>query len=251
MTEELKTWEDIGRYYMRKARELGAWKGFIYGLVHSFAFAVDYDKKAINKILKIIPTSDHLDTRCPIDPKLLAGLRLRNLALVSRAICDKKDFKDVFLEAVKECNRRKLQHMKMNKTNMFGLNWKAIDMILLDSGCDVPVVDIHLARYLMRTNPKLFDKLKKIFPKAKLDRPVKENIDKAIRLAQSSYKPDGYNLLWREAVKEAKKHPSLSTGEWHVAVWMKERFSRRQYAKLTERQRLELARHYVKKLFSS
>ena len=250
MTEELKTWEDIGRYYMRKARELGVWRGFIHGLVHTFAFSVDHDKRAIDRLLKIVPTSDHLDKRCPIDPNRLAGLRLRNLKIVADAICDKKDFKDVFLDAVRECNRRKLQHMKMNKTDMFGLNWKAIDMVLLDSGCDVPVVDIHLARYLIRKNPRLFEKLKELFPKAKLDEPTKENIDKAVRLAQLSPKPKGYNLLWKTAVEEAKKHPNLSAGEWHVSVWMKERFSRKPYNKLTEEQRLELAKQYVKKLFA-
>jgi len=234
------SWREIGRVYMREARKLDPWRGVLHGLAHTHLTRVDLDRKAIERMLEIAPTVDEAKRVCPIPGEKLRGLGFYRTETVAKAICDKAEHSDRFLSAVRRCGRDELKKMKLEGVDMYGLKWKGADMTLLDCGCEVPVVDLHLARYLARTDPEFLKALglKEYDPKA---------VEKKLRLIQSSANPARYDRLWEIAKKHAEKE-GKPAGEWHVEIWMKERF-RSEYPGLTEEQRLELARNYVKNLF--
>ncbi|MBW2674345.1 MAG: hypothetical protein JRD89_13205 [Deltaproteobacteria bacterium] len=234
------SWEEIGRIYMRKAREAEPWKGIMYGIAHTHLMRIDYDKKAVDRMLETAPSPNEAKRRCPISPNVFRGLGFYRTDTVSKTICDKAEHSDKFISAVRRCARDELKAMKLEGVDMYGLGWKGADMTLLDCGCETPVIDVHLARYLARTDPEFLRELglKEYDPEA---------VSRKVRTIQISRNPTRYDRLWRIAKKHAERE-GKPAGEWHVEVWMRERF-RSEYPRLTEEQRLELARNYVRNLF--
>lgn len=232
-------WRKLGKLYIENARKIDPWRATIHGIVHTQLLNVNRDWKAIKAILKLIPKPDL--TKCPINPSKLKGYEFYSHKTVSETICDKVEHIDKWLEALKSCDREKLRTMKKEGVNVRGLGWKGIDMALLDAGCDNTVIDIHLARYLARTDPEFLKALglRKYDP---------ESVDRKVKIAQNYRDPIKYDRLWELARRRAEKE-GVPLGEWHVATWLKERF-RNAYPNLSERKRLELAKKYVKKLFS-
>lgn len=234
------SWREIGRLYMNQARKLGPWRGLMYGLVHTNITRVDQDRRAIDRVLEFAPTPEEARRACPIPKDRLAGLAFYNAEIVAQGICDKAENSERVLSAVRSCGREELRKMKLEKTDMVGLGWKGADMALLDSGCEVPVVDIHLGRYLARTDPEFLQLLG-------LESYDPDTVAKKVRYIQSSENPARYDRLWRIAKRHAEME-GRPAGEWHVEVWLRERFALA-YKELTEEQRLEQARRYVRTLF--
>jgi len=237
------SWVDVGREYVERARRADPWRSVVYGIVHTNLVSVDRDAEAAGRILEIAPSLEEARRTCPIDPRRLAGLGFRRAETAARAVCDKAENPWV-VRLFKECRRPELKRLRLEVqrgggADLYGLGWKGIDMTLLDSGCEVPVVDRHLARYLARADPRAREVLGD--PEdwgaflRRLDR------------VQGSDSPAAYERLWSIAVEHAERE-GLPPGVWHVAVWMRERFAER-YPRLSEGERLEVARRYVSRLF--
>lgn len=237
MVEE--AWRELGRLYIEKARRLDPWRATIHGIAHTLLRRVDKDREAIGVMLELSPSPEK--TSCPINPSKLARLGFYSPTTVSKTICDKVRHADEWVKSLKDCNRNKLRLMKMEGRNVLGLSWKGIDMTLLDAGCDIPVIDIHMARFMAREDPEFLKEME-------LDKYDPEAVDKRIRVIQNSNSPTKYDKLWERAVKRAISE-GLPPGEWHVAVWLRERF-RNEYPRLSEDDRIEIARKYIEKLFS-
>lgn len=231
---------------MEKARRADPWKATLYGIVHTNLRDVDQDFNAVKRLLRVAPTPEAAKRACPLDPSLLEGLRFHNLKIVTDAVCDKAEKAATIIPLFRACARKKLQRMKIEQLktgekdlDLVGLRWKGIDMTLLDNGCDVPVIDRHIARYLARQDPRFLEVLGEFRSNEELER----------KLHQIQYSPNPmrYERLWRIAKKWAERS-GLPAGVWHVSTWMKERFTS-QYPNLSEEARLEMARRYVRKLF--
>jgi hypothetical protein len=240
------SWEAIGREYMAKAKRAEPWKGILYGVVHTNLLDVDQDTRAVKRILRVAPTPEEARRACPLDPGLLADLPFYNPKTAVDAVCDKAVNADRVIPLFRACARQQLQQMKREQLktgekglDLVGLKWKGIDMTLLDSGCEVPVIDRHLAYYLNRQDPAFSRELGE--PKTDTE------VEKKLYRIQSSTNPEKYERLWRIARGWAERS-GLPAGVWHVSVWMRERFTRR-YPNLPEEARLEMARRYVRRLF--
>jgi len=235
------SWREIGKVYMRKAREAEPWKGIMYGLAHTHLRRIDFDKRAVDRMLEVAPSPDEARERCPISPRAFERLGFYRTDVPAKAICDKAEHSDKFISAVRNCSRDEMKNMKLEGVDMYGLKWKGADMVLLDCGCETPVIDLHLARYLAREDPEFRRELglKEYDPKL---------VEKKLRTVQNSSNPAKYDRLWEIAKRHAERE-GKPAGEWHVEVWMRERF-RTEYPDLEEKQRLELARNYVKNLFT-
>jgi len=237
-----KAWRELGRLYMERAKRLDPWRATLHGIAHTQLRNVNNDREAIEVLHKISPSPGK--TSCPLDKSALeklAGLGFHNPTLTGETLCDKVKYADEWLKALKSCNRRRLMHMKMEGVNVYGLRWKGIDMSLLDAGCENPVIDIHMARYMAREDPEFLRALG-------LEKYDPSLVAKRIKAIHDSPNPAKYDELWERAVKRALSE-GVPPGEWHVAIWLKERFSS-MYPELSEEAKLELARRYVEKLFS-
>ncbi|MEM4976424.1 MAG: hypothetical protein QXT64_03760 [Desulfurococcaceae archaeon] len=236
---ELGGWRDLGRLYMDRARRLDPWRATMHGIAHTHLMRVDEDRDAIDTMLKLSPSPEK--TRCPLDPTPLIGLKFYNARKVVEYICDKVEHAGEWIKILRNCDRRRMRHMKMEGRDVYGLGWKGIDMTLLDAGCEIPVVDVHLARYMAREDPGFLKAMG-------LSRYDPDGVAKKIRTIQVSSNPAKYDELWKKA-RERAVSEGVPPGEWHVAVWLRERFTS-EYPKLSEEARLELAKRYVEKLFS-
>jgi len=234
------SWREIGKRYMDEARKLDVWRGILHGLAHTHLTRIDLDRKAIERMLELVPTVDSAKKVCPIPAERFQGLGFYKNETVAKGVCDKAYHSEEFVKAVRSCDRKRLRKMKLEGVDVAGLGWKGSDMVLLDCGCEVPVIDLHIARYLASVDPEFLKELGlKSFDV--------DLVDKKVRLAQISKNPARYDRLWNIAVKHAERE-GKPAGEWHVEVWMRQRFSS-EYPELSEEQRLELARNYVKTLF--
>ncbi|MEM4563408.1 MAG: hypothetical protein QXI55_05745 [Thermofilum sp.] len=232
-------WKEVGKLYMNSARRLNPWRATMHGIAHVHLRNVDDDREAIGAMLKLSPSPEK--TKCPIDPSKLAGLKFYNSKAVADCICDKVKHADEWIKTLKKCDREKMRLMKMEGRDVYGLSWKGIDMALLDAGCEVPVLDIHLARYMAKSDPRFLKALG-------LEKYDPNMVAKKIRAIQASSNPAMYDELWKMAKQRAAEE-GMEPGEWHVSVWMKERFTS-QYPKLSEEERIEAAKRYVERLFS-
>jgi hypothetical protein len=236
---------ELGREYMERARRADPWRGMMYGLAHTLLLSVDNDREAVDRILSLAPSPEEAKRRCPIDPGELRDLGFRDTRLVARAICDRAERFEEVSRLFRSCSRERLKVMKQEQLrgrrelDLEGLKWKGIDMTLLDCGCEVPVVDRHLARYLSRVDPEFREKLG--HPKSDSE------VEQKLRKIQDSKNPEKYEELWRIARRHAE-YADLPPGVWHVATWLRERF-RARYPEMDEEKRLELARSYVRNLF--
>jgi hypothetical protein len=240
------SWEEVGREYMEKARRSDAWKSMLYGIVHTNLLSVDRDREAVDRLLEEAPRPEDAKRKCPLDPTLLRDLGFYRPKTAVDAVCDKAENFERIAPLFKDCERSKLQEMKREQIktgrrelDLVGLKWKGIDMTLLDCGCEVPVIDRHIARYLARTDKRA---------RAILGDPAdKAALEARLRHVQEAKTPEQYETLWKIA-KEHADRSGLPAGVWHVAVWMHERFTER-YPRLSEEKRLELAKRYVDSLF--
>jgi len=244
MVEE--PWVEIGKYYMAKARLQDEWTAFLLGLLHTNLRRVDRDRESLDFVLGFGETPDELFSRCPISPEELDGLNVYHRGYFAKSLCEKsnRDIWNVIEDSLKKCDRRRLQFLKNERWDLFGLGWKGIDMLLLDSGCDTIVVDRHMVRFLAELEP---EKVWEIIPHPP-DISEKSKFMKRFNSIRCSSNPGLYNRLW-EIGKEIAEKEGLSPGVWHVAVWMKKRFSVKPFDRLTEEQRIETAWRYVRKLF--
>jgi hypothetical protein len=240
------SWVDIGREYMERARRAPAWKSVLYGIVHTNLMSVERDKEAVDRLLSLAPSPEAARRTCPIDPRALMGLGFYGAGTAAEAVCDKAVNPHV-IPLFKGCRRKELMRMKLEQRrakerglDLVGLGWKGIDMTLLDSGCEVPVVDRHLARHLARVDPRAREHLG--------DPERAEEFEKRLRRIQGSENPAAYEALWSMA-RERAEAEGLPAGVWHVAIWMRERFAWN-FPKLSEGERLEMARRYLEKLFT-
>jgi hypothetical protein len=239
------SWEEIGREYMMRAKRADIWKGILYGIAHTNLSNVDRDRETVERLLELAPSPEAARRACPIDPAFVADLPFYKAETATTALCDKAENAENIIPALRSCARDKLQGMKREQIktkekslDLVGLKWKGIDMTLLDCGCEVPVIDRHIARYLMRVDPRFFKEM---------GEPTEENFEERLREVQNSANPGRYERLWRIAREHAERS-GLPAGVWHVAVWMRERFAKR-YPKVSEEKRLEVARDYVRQLF--
>lgn len=232
-------WRRLGKLYMDRARRLDPWRATMHGIAHTHLMRVDEDRGAIGAMLKLSPSPEK--TKCPLDPRPLARFKFYSPARVAECMCDKVEHAGEWVKALRSCDRRMLRSMKMEGRDVYGLGWKGIDMALLDAGCEVPVVDVHLARYMAREDPEFLRAMG-------LERYDPRAIAKRIKVIQNSPNPAKYDELWDMARRRAISE-GAPPGEWHVAVWLRERFAN-EYPKLSEEERLELAKKYVERLFS-
>jgi len=238
-------WVEIGREYVRRAREANAWVSILYGLAHTHLMEAESDVEAVKRVLKEAPTPEEARRKCPLPPTLFRGLPLWNAKTFADAVCDKARNYELVARALKRCQRSRLQALKLERLksgaeelDTLGLRWKGIDMMLLDSGCEVPVIDRHLARYLARVDARV---------RELLGEPSSPEFERKLKLVQESPNPSLYNKIWEIAVEHARR-AGLPPGVWHVAVWMREHTASR-YPWLSEEKRLELAEMYVKRIF--
>jgi hypothetical protein len=241
------SWEEIGRLYVEKARKADPWTCMMYGLIHSNLRSVAKDVEAAKALRRIAPSPEEGRRKCPLSKRELAELAkfdFYNLKTVAEGLCDKAVNYEKVAPLFKGCRRRELQEMKLEEMktgrkdlDVVGLKWKGIDMTLLDCGCEVPVIDLHIARFLARNDPEA----RKI-----LGDPSKAEFRKRLSVAQKDLKT--YNALWNTALSMAERE-GLPPGVWHVKTWMKERFAS-EFPKLPEEKRVELARQYVEKQFT-
>jgi hypothetical protein len=242
-------WVEVGREYMRRARETSEWKSVLYGLAHTLAMAMGEEDKLVARTEEVAGTTpEEARRRCPLDPRLFEGYKLYNRWTYANAVCDKAENWERVGEVCGMCKREgdreeavrrareTLRGMRARGEDAVGLGWKGIDMLLLDCGCEVPVVDRHLARHLTRVSPEAREILG-----------TGEKLLDSLKGIQRYEKPDKYDRLWSIAVEQARRE-GLPPGVWHVAVWMKERFDSL-YPDMPEERRQELAATYVRKLF--
>jgi hypothetical protein len=245
-------WVEIGKEYMRRAREASEWKSVLHGLAHTLLMATGEEEKLIARTEEVAGTTpEEVRRRCPLNPKLFEGYKLQNSRTYARAVCDKAENWDKIKEVCGRCKREgereeavrwareTLREMKRRGEDVVGLGWKGIDMLLLDCGCETPVVDRHLARYLARVSPEARETL----DNPETDKELRKNLYDI----QKDDRPGDYDKLWSIAVELARRE-GLPPGVWHVAVWMREHFASL-YPDMPEEERQELAVTYVRKLF--
>ena len=242
------SWEEIGRLYIEKAKKADPWTCMTYGLVHSNLRSVAKDVEAAKALKEIAPSPEEGRRKCPLPRSELAKLAkfdFYNLRTVAEGFCDKAVNYEKVAPLFKGCKRRELQEMKLERMktgredlDVVGLKWKGIDMTLLDCGCEIPVVDLHIARHLARNDPEA----RKILGDPSDAKEFRKRLD----LAQDDLRL--YNALWNIALGMAEKE-GLSPGVWHVKTWMREHFAS-EYPKLPEEKRVELARRYVERQFT-
>jgi hypothetical protein len=112
-------------------------------------------------------------------------------------------------------------------------------MLLLDCGCETPVVDRHLARHLARVSPEA----RRVLDNPETDEELRENLYGI----QRDDRPDDYDKL-RSIAEDLARREGIPPGVWHVAVWMREHF-KSLYPDRPEEKLQEMARSYVERIF--
>jgi len=230
-------WRILGRKYMYHAKEQDKWKGFVMGFVHTNLRSVDGDRRVIDKLLSDIPSPE--EAWCPLEYSEYRPYRLSRAHLVS--ICENANTFRRVEPAIRYCDRERMREFKLKGVDVKHLGYKGIDMTLLDCGCELPVVDIHLARYLFKKRPEF----RRLFERFGITNPYSKEFRRRFRIMQVSRR--SYDEMWRIAMDEAAAE-GMPPGQWHVAAWMKERFYR-VFPKLKDYRRYRVARIYVSRLF--
>jgi hypothetical protein len=245
-------WVEVGREYMKKAREAGEWKSVLYALAHTLQMATGEEERLVARTEEVAGGApEEARRRCPLDPKLFEGYKLQNRRTYARAVCDKAERWEKIREVCGRCKREgdreetvrwareTLREMKRRGEDVVGLGWKGIDMLLLDCGCETPVVDRHLARHLARVSPEA----RKVLDNPETD----EELRKSLYDVQRDDRPDDYDKL-RSIAEDLARREGTPPGVWHVAVWMREHF-KSLYPDRPEEKLQEMARSYVERIF--
>jgi hypothetical protein len=245
-------WVEVGREYMKKARETGEWKSALYALAHTLQMATGREDELVAWTERVAGGApEEARRRCPLNPGLFKGYKLQNTEVYAEAVCDKAENWDKIREVCGMCKREggreevvrrareTLREMRRRGEDVVGLRWKGIDMLLLDCGCETPVVDRHLARHLARVSPEA----RRILGDPETDEKLRKNLYEI----QKKPRPDDYDKL-RSIAEDLARREGVPPGVWHVAVWMREHF-RSLYPDKPEEELQEEAKSYVERLF--
>jgi hypothetical protein len=225
--------EDLGRRYVENAKERterDPWDSFLYGLVLTATPNAEYHNEALEGLKGLAPSPETMNERCfasgthlTTADDLPAANRFYKAAQIKTSLCENSQPKTEFIEvddksgvmtrvpvrfnwshmkkAMQSCNRPAVRdHYYFQRS-------KGSDMLMLESGCETPVVDIHMLRHVY----------KDILPK-KWD-----EVEVTRQLKGMQGRPIDYELTKQEIIKEAQTC-GVPADIYHVSVWLERRF---------------------------
>lgn len=229
-------YKDLGERYMKNARarmDRDPWESFIYGLVLTSVNNSDKHVEALKDVKRAAPNPKEAHTTCSFlagtggqthrqlltgRPYLESGASMYSANQVSSAICrnSRPTAFEVFgakgkvmkkntepswghlEQSMKECDRGQVQ-----RHFYFGQD-KGSDMLLLESGCQTAVMDIHMLKYNRGLPPG--------------KRAVKDAaVTKALRDIQSH---SNEYALEKKKVETQADTCGVDRGVFHVSVWL-------------------------------
>ncbi len=214
--------EDLARKYVENAKqrtERDPWESFLYGLVLTGSPAAEYHEEALKGLKEIAPGPEPIHKTCYQSGQWLTTLedvpaanRYYKAEQIKTAMCEasrpKTEFSEVddgsgkltkvpthrdwnhFKDAMQDCKRKAVQD------HYYFQSEKGADMLLLESGCETPVMDIHMLRHVFED----------ILPKSWSDAEVTR------QLKTMQGRPIDYDLAKQEVQKEAKMCGLIQSG---------------------------------------
>lgn len=215
-------YRDLAKRYMENAKKRtmeSPWDSFLYGLALTMTFHSENHPAVIKALKRAYPTPESARKTCtemgrPFTPEFHDFTYDENQ--IHTSVCRNASERPIeertksgkglkvinsswpaFVHSMETCNRRGIQmHYTFQQE-------KGPDMMLLESGCPVPVMDVWMLRRVLKATPEQAD-----------------NLTAFAREIQR--RPRDYAIYRKAIIKEAKQCGE-PIGEHHVACWFEER----------------------------
>ena len=207
---------DLAKKYMDNAKartDKSPWDSFIYGVALTMTRKVDDHAEVLKDLKEAFPDVEEAQKSCvpPGVPYVPAAEKTYHPDRVVEAMCEnarelpleeKVDRKVKTVQpswghleyCMEQCDREGIrEHYLFHKQ-------KGPDMLLLESGCQVPVMDRWMMRRMLKPTPEQEDNFGK----------------DVLRIQRNEYE---YKLV-RDAVIEEANECQVPTGEHHVSCWL-------------------------------
>jgi len=207
---------DLGKKYMDNAKartDKSPWDSFIYGVALTMTRKVSDHPEVLNDLKQAFPDVEEAQRSCvpPGVPSVPAAEKTYHPERVVEAMCEnarelpleeKVDRKVKTVQprwghlefSMEQCDREGIREHYLFRQQ------KGPDMLLLESGCQVPVMDRWMIRRMLKPTPE-----------------QEETFSEDVLRIQKSR--EQYSLL-RDAVIEEANECQVPVGEHHVSCWL-------------------------------
>jgi len=164
---DLKDFVPIAEEYIERSKNRDPWVILLHGYAATHEHHSSRERGILDSMVNLYPTPDVAKKICVLYEfgKPYGWIYdTRRPTMVHAGICQAAEQWSEIKEALRTCNRDKLKEL-------YGISDKGADMISALAGCDVPVIDRHIVRYLVpdedddyykkvQTTPRLYQDLR-------------------------------------------------------------------------------------------
>ncbi len=190
--------------YAKARTDNDAWQSLLYGIALTMTFDKKDHKEVVLSLINTFPSPEKTRSICetgaPITDEVKKTWSAKH---VVNGVCKASENWDHLKASMVNCDREGIR-----KHYLFQRQ-KGPDMLMLESGCDVPVMDRWMIRKVLNPSGE------------KLDNETKQALDKEVTSAQSR---KGLYKLYRDEIEKQAKECNVPVGIYHESCWLEQVF---------------------------